>query len=158
MKKSNFFILCIALAGLNFSAVAQVENPVMLNTADENAFVIKDARIDLLIQQQKYINTLALRNVTGYRVQVLSTSNRAAANQAKAKLMQLFPQYKTYLDYQSPYFRVRIGDFLQRDSAGTLREQLVPYFPNGVFTVKDQIKIDPEVLLQQVKTQHETED
>ena len=146
---------CLSLAVV---VQAQVENPVTLQTGPQEAYVFKDPRIDVLIQQQRYLNTLALRNVSGYRVQVLSTTNRAAATQARAKLMQLFPEYSTYMDYQSPYFRIRIGDFLQRDSAAGLQEQLGPYFPNGVFTVKDRIKIDPEVLLQQVKSQHGTED
>lgn len=155
MKKGVFIFLCFAFAGMSISAQAQVENPTTFGT-DINAYVFKDPRIDVLIQQQKYINTLALRNVSGYRVQVLSTINRAAANETRAKLMRLFPEYDTYLDYQSPYFRVRIGDFLQRDSARALQDELMPYFPNGVFTVRDRINIDPKVLLEQVKSQHET--
>lgn len=141
---------------MGITAQAQIENPVTFNS-DPNARVFKDPRIDLLIQKQRYLNTLALRNVTGYRVQVMSTTNRSAANEARAKLMHLFPQYDTYLDYQSPYFRVRIGDFLQRDSASALQEELGPYFPNGVFTVKDRIQIDPHILLNQVKEEHGTE-
>ncbi len=155
MEKKIFIFLCFAFAGWNIPVQAQVENPTAFST-DKNSYVFKDPRIDLLIEQQKYINTLALRNVSGYRVQVQSTINRSAANETRAKLMRLFPQYDTYLDYQSPYFRVRIGDFMQRDSARALQQELMPYFPNGVFTVRDRINIDPKVLLQQVKSQHET--
>lgn len=155
MKKIISILCSCAFVLLSFSSQAQVENPTSFST-DGNTYVFKDPRINLLIQHQKYINTLALRNVTGYRVQVLSTINRSDANQARAKLMKLFPKYETYLNYQSPYFRVRIGNFLQRDSAEVLQKELGQYFPNGVFTVRDRINIDPEVLLQQVKSQHGT--
>lgn len=156
--KSIKLVWTIGCLSLAVAVQAQVETPVTVQTGGEEAYVFKDPRIDVLIQQQRYLNTLALRNVSGYRVQVLSTTNRGAANQARAKLMQLFPEYSTYMDYQSPYFRIRIGDFLQRDSAATLQEELGQYFPNGVFTVKDRIKIDPDVLLEQVKSQHGTDD
>lgn len=110
--------------------------------------VIQDSRINLLIQKQVYLNTLALRNLPGYRVQVISTMNRGKAMEVKARLMQLFPQYQTYLSYQSPYFRIRIGDFRNQNDARQLQEQLTNYFPNGVFTVRDMIHVSPEQLFE----------
>lgn len=117
-------------------------------TATATGSVVQDPRIQLLIQKQVYVNMLALRNMPGYRVQVISTIDRAKANAARAKLMELFPQYKSYLSYQSPYFRVRIGNFLNRQDAEQLQQQLNDYFPNGVFAVRDLIHITPEQLLQ----------
>lgn len=119
------------------------------------ASVIQDPRIQLLIEKQIYVNTLALRNMPGFRVQVISTMNRAKATAAKAKLMELFPQYRTYLSYQSPYFRVRIGDFPTREDAEQLQQQLGDYFPNGVFTVRDVIHLTPEQLLQNLNNDPE---
>lgn len=119
------------------------------------ASVIQDPRIQLLIQKQVYVNTLALRNMPGYRVQVISTMDRAKANAARAKLMELFPQYKSYLSYQAPYFRVRIGDFRDQPDAEQLQQQLNDYFPNGVFTVRDLIHISPEQLLENLNNDPE---
>lgn len=119
------------------------------------ASVVQDPRIQLLIEKQVYVNMLALRNMPGYRVQVISTMDRAKANAARAKLMELFPQYKSYLSYQSPYFRVRIGDFLNRQDAEQLQQQLNDYFPNGVFAVRDLIHISPEQLLQNLNNDPE---
>ncbi len=156
-RKLIYGFSCSLLCLITFASQAQVENPVTFNSSAD-AYVIKDSRIDLLIQKQRYLNTLALKNIMGYRVQVISTSNRAAANDARAKLMRLFPQYSTHLEYQSPYFRVRVGDFLQKDSAHALQEELEPYFPNGVFTIRDRIDIDPKELLYQFKKKHGTQD
>ena len=113
-----------------------------------SSMLLKDPRLDLLIQKQIYLNMLALRNMPGYRIQVMSTIDRSKAMDAKARLMQLFPDYQTYLSYQSPYFRVRIGDFRDKNKAGELQQELNEYFPNGVFTVRDYIHISPEQLFQ----------
>jgi hypothetical protein len=138
--------LCLAAAARAQSG----EYPSAFSVSGSNATskVYKDARIDLLVQKQIYLNTLALRNMPGFRVQVISTMNRSEAIEAKARLMKLFPQYTTYLSYQSPYFRVRIGDFRDRAGAEQLQQQLNDYFPNGVFTVADMVRITPKQLLQ----------
>ncbi|MGH2644919.1 MAG: SPOR domain-containing protein [Chitinophagaceae bacterium] len=131
--------------GNAFSFSTKTTNPV--SQPSQSSQVIQDPRISLLIQKQIYINSLALHNVPGFRVQVISTINRGKAMETKAKLMQLFPDYQTYLSYQSPYFRVRIGNFRSRNDAEQLQEQLNKYFSNGVFTVRDMIHISADQLM-----------
>lgn len=106
--------------------------------------VSKDSRIDVLIKKQIYINTLAIRNQPGFRVQVFSSNKRNDANEAKAKVMQLYPEYRTYLDFQAPYFKVRIGDFKSREEASELRDKLSTQFSGGVFVVPAIINVSPE--------------
>ena len=105
---------------------------------------MKDARLDILIKKQIYINTLAIRNQPGFRVQVITTNKRNEANDAKAKVMQLFPDHRSYLDFQAPYFKVRIGDFKSREEATELRDKLTQYFSGGVFVVPATINVSPE--------------
>lgn len=98
----------------------------------------------MLIKKQIYINTLAIRNQPGFRVQIHSSNRRNDANDAKAKVMQLYPQYRTYLDFQAPYFKVRIGDFKTREEATELRDKLSTQFTGGVFVVPAIINVSPE--------------
>ncbi|MGN7720294.1 SPOR domain-containing protein [Chitinophaga sp. 22620] len=106
--------------------------------------VIKDSRIDILIRKQIYINNLAIRNQPGFRVQVLTTNKRNEALDAKAKVMQLYPDYRSYVDFEAPYFKVRIGDFRTRDEATELRQKLSDLFSGGVFVVPTIINVSPE--------------
>lgn len=106
--------------------------------------VSKDSRIDVLIKKQIYINTLAIRNQPGFRVQILTSNKRNEANDAKAKVMQLYPEYRTYLDFQAPYFKVRVGDFKSREEATELRDKLSNQFTGGVFVVPAIINVAPE--------------
>ncbi len=155
--KKKILLFCFLLLGFSLYAEAQVELPETIQQ-NRNAYVFEDPRIDLLVKQQRYMNTLRLRNITGYRVQVLSTRDRSKAKAARAKLMRLYPQYKSYLTYQSPYFRVRVGNFLQKDSADELQKKLGRYFPQGVFSVKSKIKIDPKDLLKELKVRNDSTD
>ncbi|WP_143304626.1 SPOR domain-containing protein [Chitinophaga vietnamensis] len=106
--------------------------------------VIKDSRVDVLVRKQTYINTLAIRNQSGFRVQVISTNKRGDANEAKAKVMQLYPDYRAYLDFQAPYFKVRVGDFKTREEASDLRDKLSGLFSGGVFVVPAIINVSPD--------------
>ncbi|MGX5820748.1 SPOR domain-containing protein [Chitinophaga lutea] len=106
--------------------------------------VVKDNRIDILIKKQIYINTLAIRNQPGFRVQIITTNKRNEANDAKAKVMQLYPEYRTYLDWEAPYFKVRVGDFRSRQEATDLRNKIAAIFSEGVFVVPTIINVSPE--------------
>lgn len=170
MKVALITILSAVLCLETFTAMAQENNGNAFGFGKKDTSsasvvqsagasqVIQDPRINLLIQKQVYLNNLALRNLPGYRVQVISTMNRGKAMEVKGRLMQLFPQYQTYLSYLSPYFRVRIGDFRNRNDAVQLQEQLNPYFPQGVFTVRDMIHISPEQLFESNDQNNESDD
>lgn len=112
--------------------------------------VMKDPRLDVLVQKQENLNMLALHHVSGYRIQVISTMDRARALAAKAKLLSMFPSQECYLSYQSPYFRVRIGNFRKRSDAKALERQLEPYFPAGIFVVRDHVTITADQLLEEM--------
>ncbi|ASZ09790.1 SPOR domain-containing protein [Chitinophaga pendula] len=135
MKKLFGLLACLLIGGL---AMAQ-EHTMAMNT--NTVRVVKDSRIDILIKKQIYINTLAIRNQQGFRVQVITTNKRNEANEVKARVMQLYPDYRTYIDYQAPYFKVRVGDFKTREEAGELRERLTGLFPGGVFVVPAIINV-----------------
>ena len=76
----------------------------------------------------------------GYRIQVLSTGSRDNAFDMRAALQINFPEHKTYVVYQSPNFKVRIGNFLRREDADNFRKQLLKTYPEGLYIVEDVIE------------------
>jgi hypothetical protein len=133
--------LILLFSGLLIGGIAAAQDNTI---ADGGVKVVKDSRLDLLVKKQIYINTLAIRNQPGFRVQLISTNKRNEANDIKAKVMQLYPDYRTYLEYQPPYFKVRIGDFKTREEATDLREKLSTNFPGAIFVVPAVINLSPE--------------
>lgn len=113
-------------------------------------FIYKDSRIDGLIKKQIAINEESTRdsrrNVPGYRLQVINTNDRNAAMNAKSKVYQLYPELKAYLLYQAPYFRLRVGNFKDKEEANDYKKQLSKEFPAGISIVRDIIEVKPEKL------------
>ena len=62
--------------------------------------------------------------VPGYRVQLLAVQNEQNAFEAQKRAIFKFSQ-KVYLDFQAPYYRIYVGDFLesQKHEADALVEE-----------------------------------
>ena len=120
-----------------------------LGQTDSNSIVVhKDPRIDLLVKKQIEINEVTTRNnrrsAQGYRIQVISTNNRTKALEAKTRIYQRFPELKTYLMYQSPFFKLKVGNFLERQDAESYLQDILQLFPTGVYVVRDVVEVKPE--------------
>lgn len=136
---SAFFISSFCYSQVNETTTA---------TSDSNSVIVhKDPRIDLLIRKQAQINEVTSRNARrtdkGYRLMIISTNNREEAIAAKTKVYTYFPELKAYLWYQSPYFRVKAGNFKDRKDAESYQRRMKPYFVNGVFIMNDIIEVKP---------------
>jgi hypothetical protein len=117
--------------------------------AGDTIIVVKDARLDVLTAKQATINKRTAMMTSsgqykGYRIQVISTSRRDQAFKVKAELLSRFPDQKSYTMYQSPYFKVRIGNFIKKADAEKLRKQLNQMYPQGVYVVEDAIDYTPK--------------
>jgi len=72
---------------------------------------------------------------------IISTNNRDEAYAAKTRVYTYFPELKAYMWYQSPYFRVKAGNFKDRKDAEAYQRRFNTYFPKGVFIMKDIIEV-----------------
>ena len=113
--------------------------------AADTILVKKDARLDLLTAKQAQINkrTAMLTSsgqYKGSRVQVISTNSRDQALRMKTELLSRFPDQKTYTSYQSPLFKVRIGNFVRKEEAEQFRKMLSRLYQQGVYVVEDLIE------------------
>jgi hypothetical protein len=117
--------------------------------ADSNSVVVhKDPRVDLLIKKQAQINEETSRESRksgkGYRLMVISTTNRDEAMNAKTKIYTYFPELKAYLWHQSPYYKLKAGNFKERKDAEDYQKKLNIYFPKGVFIMNDVVELKVE--------------
>ncbi len=119
--------------------------------ANDTIIVRKDPRLDVLTQKQSEINKWTSMMTSsglykGFRIQIISTTNRDEATKLKAEVLSRFSDQKAYLTYHSPYFKVRIGNFIKKEDAEKFRQQLNKYYPQGVYVVEDAIEytMNPE--------------
>lgn len=119
------------------------------DTADSNTVIVhKDPRVELLVTKQAEINEATSRDSRktgkGYRLMIISTNIRDEAIAAKTKIYTYFPELKAYLWHQSPYYKVKAGNFKDRKEAEAYQQKLNAYFPKGVFIMNDivELKLD----------------
>jgi hypothetical protein len=119
--------------------------------SDSTAVVVhKDPRIDMLVKKQAQINEETTRdsrrNVPGYRIQVINSSDRNKVFAVKTQVYQKYPDLKPYLIYQAPNYKLKLGNFRTSEEAEPYLQQLTKLFSSGVYIIHDIIEVKPEKL------------
>lgn len=144
IKKACFLVVALFL--LLSKSFAQIDSA---KKAADTIVVNKDPRLDILTQKQSIVNKRSSMMTSnglykGYRLQLLNSNNRNQAFKLKYDLLTTYPEHKTYVSYQAPYFKVRFGNFLKRDEAEKMRKVLQKTYASGVFVVEDAIEYTPK--------------
>jgi hypothetical protein len=141
------------IAFISLSVNSSAQDTSWKRSVDTNFVVVhKDSRIDLLVKKQAQINEETSRDSRrigkGFRLLVINTSKREEAVAAKTKVYSNFPELKAYLIYQSPYFKLKVGNFKERKEAEEYQIKLKTIFPKGVFIMNDviELKLEKEAL------------
>lgn len=139
--KKIFFLLPLFFVMASFAQdTTSLEGPSVI--------IHKDPRIDALVKKQASINTSAKkssgRTMRGYRLLIINTNSRDEAIAAKTKIYTHFPDQKAYLTYQSPFFKLKAGNYQTREDAKKYQELMKILFPKGVFIMNDTIEVKPE--------------
>ena len=84
----------------------------------------------------------------GFRIQAYTDNNartaKAAAQQRARDIAMKFPQYRSYISYKAPSWRLRIGDFkTQREAQAALQriKSVYPKFAREMVIVRDRINV-----------------
>ncbi|TAH04618.1 MAG: SPOR domain-containing protein [Sphingobacteriales bacterium] len=127
LKLNLYFWVLMLCSSLTF---AQTKGSVI---------VIKNPAIDSLIARRVLLNKLITNNsvnksassvvVYGFRVQAYFGTDRKEAYKIQAKLKQSYPDFETYISYNLPNYRIKIGDFRNRLEAEKLLSQLRSSYP-----------------------------
>lgn len=142
-------LLNLSVLLISMFAKAQKTDFFTRDTNPGQLIINKDPRLDILSAKQAEINKRANYYSTtiksGYRIQVINTQNRDEANNIKAEMLRRFPEEKAYLMYQSPMFKVRIGNFVTQKDAQALRKLISNLYPDrGIYVVRDMIEYSPK--------------
>lgn len=132
----RLFLALFFITFISATAVAQQDS------AKEGTVIINaDKKVSQYIEQRK----LAKQEdslVKGYRIQIAITDKRFDAKEAKEKFTNMFPKCPAYLLFDSPHFKVRVGDFKSKIEAQALLFKLIEEYPT-LFLVEDKINPPP---------------
>jgi len=124
-----------------FCNAARAQKYVTEYNADSSVAITKDSRLDDLVKKQKEIN-LQKQTIPGYRIQIYFGASRPKAIDVRTDFNSRHPAVPSYLSYQQPNFKIRIGDFRTRLEAQKFLKDIEGQYATS-FIVQDEIRIPP---------------
>lgn len=142
------FVITKAQANSNDS-LPKAKDSIILGTVQ---VIEKDPRIDVLGKKMADYNvSLAnrpggIKMGRGYRLMVLSTADRNQAMSTRSRLLQSFPDHKVYMTFQSPYIKLKFGNFAEKSEAERYRKILdnAGIVNNNIYLVTELVEIKVE--------------
>ncbi len=167
MNRIQRFVSLIAILSVSLTAYADVNDSIISQSINSSGVIyvnqpqqlenrLKKGSIPTQANQQEdtqeeeadELSQQSQRKIGGYRVQVFSDNNpRTAKNEARAKAKQVsqaFRQYRAYVVFNAPYWRLRVGDFRtqeEAEAAATLIKKQFPGYSREVRVVRDRINV-----------------
>lgn len=167
MLASKYILAALTLAAaMTSSAQQSADTPASVSITekinDQGVITVKhsdalEQRIKPLSKSQDGVSpdsasvtkpTGPVKKIGGFRVQVFSDNNSSTAkNEARSKgriISARFPQYGAYVIFNSPYWRLRVGDFRTREeaeAAATEIKRAFPAYSREIRVVPDRINV-----------------
>jgi len=84
-----------------------------------------------------------VKEMTGFRVQILATKNIETASLFEQEASERFTNldHKTYLIFEAPLYKIRVGNCRKRAEAEELRDMDLQYGYRESFIVKSKIQV-----------------
>lgn len=129
------FLLLITFCSILCLAKAQTQSDSNAYKTIGQGILIeeKDERLDLLIQDYN-----DKKVVKGYRIQLFASSSKMEALKVKADFLSKHGEISPDVVYQSPNFKVRVGNYRDRLTAYRFLKLYKEDFPSA-FAVPDDI-------------------
>ncbi len=140
MKKILFLIFMVS------GSAKLVAQERFIDSSIAKVTINKDPRLDLLAKVQVDMNKNAARFGKGYRLFVLKSDNREYAMKVRAYLLQNFPEEKVIMTYQSPFIKMKFGDFVEKKEAERVRDLILRagVVTGNIYLVPETVELKPE--------------
>ena len=115
--------------------------PILLFSQNENTKheIINEKGIDNLVS--KYENILKnTGGIKGWRLQLKFKAKESEIIKIKLKFIQLFPDIPVFLEYQEPYYRIRVGNCRTKLEALKIKNLIKKHF-SDTYPVPEIISI-----------------
>jgi hypothetical protein len=152
MNKSAFIVILLSIFR-SISSFGQAEDTTLRAVTSNDSVIARTEQgtinwnvpsgLNNLLESYKREN-FKEQGIDGYRIQLFSDGGNNAKDRAQTMLDELlrsYPDVSSYLTYQQPNFKVRIGNFRTKVEARQFQTILSQNYP-GCFIVRDLIKVN----------------
>jgi len=139
--------VCAAVADSSLPVYDETWDPaslfeVKLDSLPAPVDLFTPDQYDVLLKGQNKKEESAAEFSSGYRVQLLSTRNEAEARAGMQDALAAFSD-RVYLLYDSPCYKLRVGDCLQRAEADSLQQRALQKGFSSAWIIRSQVYTHP---------------
>lgn len=113
----------------------------------------RDPRLDWMVERHAEMNRELVKPKfkmePGFRLLMVSTNKRDAALEMRARLLKMYPEQKSYMYYQSPFFKIQFGNFKTSKDAEDFKLQMIEQFGENILIIPAQVEVKLETEQQQ---------
>lgn len=141
------YLMCVVALCIGFTVSAQSVEQMkrgLLNATEQAGSVVvvegegvRDAVYTVEAQRRA-------KEIAGFRIVIFSDNGQYAGDNADSVLQEfksLYPQINAYLVYESPYFKVSVGDCLSMEEAQILMAKILGNYPKA-FPRRESIALE----------------
>lgn len=141
MKKTICLILFLTITSGLFAQSGSMDSSIVPKVT-----INKDPRLDILAKVVAEINSMSTRFAKGYRLFVLKSNDRDYAMKVRAYLLQNFPEEKVIMTYQSPFIKMKFGDFVELKDAEKYRDMIMRggVVTGNIYIVPETVEVKPD--------------
>ena len=143
----NKFVYCFFFL-IMMGNVSIAQDTFEDSVAVEKNIIHKDPRIDVLGKKMAEYNeglALKIKMVSGYRLMLLNTTDRAFAMKLRTTLLQQYPEHKLYMSFLAPYIKLKMGNFVDKAEAESMKKELqtLNIVTGNIYLVNEKIELKP---------------
>lgn len=112
-----------------------------------DAQIIEEASVSDLMERWKLLN-LATKEVRGYRVQILASTDRRHVESVQRVFERRYPDYPVHFAHNEPYYYLKTGAFITNQKAQGFMKKMAKEYPASLI-VTDMIKGEELLLYDQ---------
>lgn len=134
--KTKFLFACVYI--LSCFSIAQAQP-----SSTSGITLVQPDEVNKVVRRHVVSNNVSASRQPGWRIQLKSSSDREEVLRIKVAFLNLFPDVPTYLTYQQPNFKLRVGDFTNKAEAYKLEKQINETI-KGTFIIPDIVNVEPD--------------
>lgn len=96
-----------------------------------------------IIEAARVFKIAPPETIPGFRAQVMFTSEIEEANSVRDSIFNILPEEWNYIVYETPYYKIRVGNFIDRADANMMVKKLFSLGFKDAWVVPDRIIKNP---------------
>ncbi|MEX0966446.1 MAG: SPOR domain-containing protein [Bacteroidia bacterium] len=138
----KILLILTILTGIPAVVAAQIELCEEISPVEGWVDIHSSDQLDSLLSQRLMENERK-EGMSGYRLQIYFGTSKDEAMKARTEFLKEFSDEEAYINYEKPYFTIRVGDFRDRFEAQRMLRDVREEYPGAIVVADKKVQFPP---------------